>query len=179
MRLNRVELLAVVTAAALWASAPSLAVAQAATPSPADAAPPGLAKGDVVPSFNAEGIDGNARSITYGQRPATILLFFLSGCPHCHKMIPLWNAAYERRPKGLEVVGVLLDQEPPGFFIVTPISFPVVRAPGFTPLAKRAFMESFKIRKVPVTLRVGAGGRVEDVGEGPLDLIRLGELFRP
>jgi hypothetical protein len=32
---------------------------------------------------------------------------------------------------------------------------------------------------VPVTLRVSAGGKVDDVGLGPLDVIRVGQFFRP
>ena len=109
----------------------------------------------------------------------TVVLFFLSSCPVCHRMIPLWNSAYESRPKGLEVVAVMLDQEVPGFFETTPMSFPVLRAPGRTAAERRAFSERFKIQKVPVTLRVSAGGKVDDVGLGPLDVIRVGQFFRP
>jgi hypothetical protein len=54
-----------------------------------------------------------------------------------------------------------------------PISFPVVRSPG------NAFARAHNINKVPLTLRVSGGGRIEDVGLGLLDPIRLGELFRP
>jgi hypothetical protein len=103
----------------------------------------------------------------------TVLLFFLSSCSVCHKMIPEWNRAYERRPKTLQVFGVLLDREPPGFFAVTPLAFPVLRAPS------REFLQARKISRVPVTLRVGQGGKVEDVAVGIVDPIRLGEIFRP
>ena len=151
------------------------APAQATLPEPAE--PPALAKGTVVEPFDAEGIDGKVRRVTF--KSNTVVLFFLSSCPTCHRMLPLWNTAYERRPKGLEVVGVMLDQEVPGFFAATPIAFPVLRAPGRTPAERRVFSETFKIQKVPVTLRIGAGGKVEDVGSGLLDPIRLGELFRP
>jgi hypothetical protein len=48
-----------------------------------------------------------------------------------------------------------------------------VRSPG------RAFLENLKVRRAPLTVRVTAGGRVEDVGLGLLDPIRLGELLRP
>ena len=71
------------------------------------------------------------------------------------------------------MVGVLMDQEPPGFFSAMPISFPVVRSPG------RPFLQSLKVNRAPVTLRVAAGGKVEDVGVGLLDPIRLGEFFHP
>src|SRR6185503_11366261 len=104
---------------------------------------------------------------------STVLLFFLSSCPTCHRMLPAWNRAFERRPPGLNVVGVLLDQEPPGFFQTTPVAFPVVRNPG------KAALEPYKIAKVPTTLRVGPGGKVEDIEISIVDAMRLGEIFRP
>jgi hypothetical protein len=128
--------------------------------------------GDVVPAFVADGVQGSAEYVDFPKGSTTVLLFFLSGCPTCHKLIPEWNRAYERRPAGLKVIGVLMDQEPPGFFVATPLSFPVVRSPG------RQFLKSLKVNRAPVTLRVGPGGRVEDVGIGLVDPIRLGELFR-
>ena len=160
-------------AAAVGAAVIMLAGAVPATPdvpSPSPS-PPQLAPGDVVPSFDAEGVDGVMHHVSYGKQP-TVLLFFLSSCPHCQKQIPDWNRAFERRPPGVNVVAVMLDHEPPGFFLALPVSFPVLRAPS------REFSRMFKISRVPLTVRVGPGGRVEDVGSGPTDPIRLGELFR-
>jgi hypothetical protein len=156
-------------ASALLLLACALPAAGADTP---DAAPtPVLLKpGETVPPFEATGINGEIREIKY--KGPTVLMFFLSSCPVCHKMIPEWNQAFERKPAGLEVVAVLMDREPPGFFAVTPVQFPVVRAPS------REFGKIFKVARVPITLRVAAGGKVEDVGLGILDPIRLGEFFR-
>jgi len=156
-------------AAVLLSAGTALAQGPAATPTPA----PVLAIGDTLPPFDAEGLDGATQHMDYKKGSATVLLFFLSGCPTCHKMIPEWNRAYERKPKGLEVKGVLLDREPPGFFMATPVSFPVLRAPG------GEFSRTFKIYRVPMTVRVGPGGKVQDVGFGIVDPIRLGEIFRP
>ena len=140
-------------------------------PSPA---PPELLKiGDVVVPFDAEGIDGEIRHVVFLKGSTTLLLFFLSGCPICHRMIPEWNRAFERKTKSLQVIGVLMDKEPPGFFMATPISFPVLRAPGGD------FTKRFKIQRVPMSLRVASGGRVQDVAVGQIDPIRLGEVFRP
>ena len=144
---------------------------RADTPSPA--ALDLLKVGDVVAPFDAEGIDGEVRHVVYAKGSTTVLLFFLSGCPVCHRMIPEWNRAFERKTKGLQVIGVLMDKEPPGFFMATPISFPVVRAPGAD------FTRRFKVQRVPMSLRVAPGGRVEDMTLGQVDAIRLGELFRP
>ncbi len=146
----------------------ALAVAVAA-----QAPPPAPSKGDVVPAFETTGIDGQPRKVEFPKGSETVLLFFLSGCPSCHKMIPEWNRAYQRRPKGLDVVGVIMDQEPPGFWAARSIAFPVVRAPG------RQFLRSLNVNRAPLTLRVTEGGAIEDLALGVTDPIRLGELFKP
>jgi hypothetical protein len=158
--------LAAAAAALLLASR---AEAQGAAPAPVSSP----SKGDVVPVFETLGIDGKAVKVDFPKGSKTVLLFFLSGCPSCHKMIPEWNRAYERRPKGLKILGVIMDQEPPGFWGSIVIAFPVLRAPGQT------FLRGLNVNRAPLTLRVGEGGRVEDVGLGVIDPIRLGELFRP
>jgi thiol-disulfide isomerase/thioredoxin len=155
-----------------------LAVPAGAGPAPADTppaspAPEFLKVGETVPPFEATGVDGAVKAIKYPKGTTTVLLFFLSGCPHCHKMLPEWNRAFERKPAGLEVVGVLMDREPPGFFAVTPVSFPVVRAPS------RDFGRIYKVERVPLTVRVAPGGKVEGIAQGIIDAISLGELFRP
>ena len=157
---------------ALVASAAALLAASGAF---AQTAPPPAApeKGDVVPAFETLAADGKPSKLDFPKGSKTVLLFFLSSCPVCHKMIPEWNSAYERRPKNLTVVGVIMDQEPPGFFSTLSIAFPVVRSPG------REFLRSLNVNRAPVTLRVGDGGRIEDVALGIVDPIRLGELFKP
>jgi peroxiredoxin len=129
--------------------------------------------GDVIPSFDAQRIDGSTEHVSFPKGSKTVLLFFLSGCPTCHKMIPEWNRAYDRRPSAVKVIGVIMDQEPLGFFDTMPIKFPVVRPPG------REFLKGLKVNRAPTTLRVSAGGVIDDVGLGLLDPIRLGELFKP
>ncbi len=134
---------------------------------------PLLAVGDVVPAFEAETLDGKRSRIEYPKGSSTVLLFFLSSCPSCHRMIPEWGRAYSRKAAALRVYGVLLDQEPPGFFMATPVAFPVLRGPG------AEFNRTYKIGRVPLTLRVGQAGRVVDLAVGHVDAMRLGELFRP
>ena len=135
--------------------------------------PPAPSVGAVQPEFDAADIQGKVQRVSFPKGSTTILLFFLSGCPSCHKMIPEWNRAFDRRAKSLRVLGVLMDQEPPGFFSSTAISFPVVRAPG------RQALQAWQVNRAPLTLRVGEGGKIQEVGLGVLDPIRLGEIFRP
>ena len=152
----------------------TLSLTLVALVAPAGAAPPSSpSKGDVIPAFESLGIDGKAHRLDFPEGSKTVLLFFLSGCPSCHKMIPEWNRAYGRRPEGLEVVGVIMDQEPPGFWSTIEIAFPVVRSPG------RGFLRSLNVNRAPLTLRVIGGGTVEDLALGVTDPIRIGELFRP
>jgi thiol-disulfide isomerase/thioredoxin len=155
---------ACVATSSLFAAA---ALAQTAQP------PVSPSKGDVIPAFETLGIDGKPVKVEFPQGSKTVLLFFLSGCPTCHKMIPEWNRAFSRRAGDLRVVGVIMDQEPPGFWGTITVAFPVVRSPG------RAFLTGLNVNRAPLTLRVGAGGRVEDLVLGLVDPIRLGELFAP
>jgi hypothetical protein len=139
---------------------------------PASTPPSAPSVGDVIPIFSAEGVDGSTQLLDFPRGSSTVLLFFLSGCPSCHKMIPEWNSAFERRPPRLRVVGVLMDQEPPGFFTAVQIAFPVVRSPG------REFLKSLKVNRAPLTLRISQGGKIDDLALGVIDPIRLGELVR-
>jgi thiol-disulfide isomerase/thioredoxin len=129
--------------------------------------------GDTLPALDTKAVDGSARRVDYPKGTTTVLLFFSSSCPVCHRMIPEWNRAFEKRAKGVEFVGVIVDREPPGFFQAMPVAFPVVRLPAGD------FANAHKIRRVPLTLRLAAGGKIEDLGLGVLDPIRLGELVRP
>ncbi len=151
----------------------SVAASAFAQTAAAPAPPMAPAKGDVVAAFETTSVDGTARKLDFPRGSETVLLFFLSGCPVCHKMIPEWNRAFERRPKQLRVFGVIMDQEPPEFWSLYPIQFPVLRSPG------RDFLRSLKVNRAPLTLRVGEGGKIEDLALGIVDPIRLGEIFRP
>jgi thiol-disulfide isomerase/thioredoxin len=132
----------------------------------------GMEVGDIIPAFEAEGLDGQLKQISF-EGKKTVLMFFLSSCPTCHKMIPEWNRAFSRKDEQLQVVAVMLDREPPGFFMAMPIEFPVVRAPT------RTFGRELGVQRVPLTARVGPDAKVSEIGRGLLDPIRVGEIFRP
>jgi hypothetical protein len=134
---------------------------------------PAPAVGDLVAPFDAQSVDGSMRKVAFNGKGATVLLFFLSSCPTCHRMIPEWNRAFQRKPAGLQVYGVILDREPPTFFQSYPMAFPVVRSPG------AEFQRKLKVARTPTMVRIGPGGKVEDVVVGYTDPIRVGEIFRP
>ena len=138
-----------------------------------EAAVPLPVTGEVFQPFDTQTVDGTAQRVAFEGKGSTVLLFFLSSCPTCHRMIPAWNRAFQRRPQGLQVVGVIMDRETPGFFQQYPMAFPVVRAPS------RELMRKMKISRAPLMVRVAKGGRIEDVAMGYHDPIRVGEIFRP
>jgi len=159
-------------AATLLVGAP---LAAQSPPSPAPVAttePVFLKPGEIVTPFDAEGIDGVRRHVDYPKGTVTVVFFLSAGCPHCHRMIPVWNKWVELRPPNVAMVGVLVDREPPGFFDKIPIAFPLLRSSG------RELMEQYKVSRVPLTLRIATGGKVEDVGVGELDDTRLLEIFK-
>lgn len=156
-----------------WLVAFAVLFAGAAPAAPDTSPAPQPAVGEVVAAFDAQALDGALKKVAFDGKGSTVLLFFLSSCPTCHRMIPEWNRAYERRPQGLQVIGVLMDQEPAGFFNRMPVAFPVVRSPG------REFLQKLKVYRAPMMLRLGKGGRVEDVVVGYTDPIGVGEVFRP
>jgi hypothetical protein len=164
-----VGLVSILAVAGPGAAPDAVAASVQAEPSPA----PSPLPGEKVPVFDAVALAGKVEHVDFPKGSTTILLFFLSSCPHCHKMIPLWNQAFARKPDAMRVYGVILDQEPPGFFNAMPVAFPVLRSPG------RTFTQSIKVLRTPTALRVGPGGVIEDVQVGIVDLIRVGELFRP
>jgi thiol-disulfide isomerase/thioredoxin len=163
----------VCSAAVALLLAAALPVAAQAPAGPAPSRPPSLAVGDVVSGFEAVGVDGITHRVDFPKGSHTVLLFFLSSCPVCHRMLPLWSEYYQRKAKDLNVVAVMLDREPPGFFAAMPVAFPVLRSPG------ASLYQAFKVHHVPMTIRIGPGGKVEDVAEGLVDPIKLGEIFRP
>jgi hypothetical protein len=156
-----------------WVAAAALA-GLAATAGAADE-PEGtyLERGDKVPAFTTERLDGGTATVDFAGPEATVLVFFTSSCPHCHKMLPEWALANAKKSPRVRLIGVVMDQPPPGFLSMMKIPFAVLRPPD------RAFRDVYKVRRVPLTVRVGSGGVVEDVAVGVIDPIRLGELMRP
>ena len=63
-----------------------------------------------------------------------------------------------------------MDQAPPGF------STHAGLVSGGA-LARARVPEPLHVNRAPLTLRVGEGGKVEDLAVGPIDPIRTGELF--
>jgi hypothetical protein len=131
-----------------------------------------LRAGDAVPAFTTVNVAGQPFRVAFPENRRTVLLVFLASCSTCQAQLPLWKEAFARRPEGTDVVGVLVDQEPPGYWDGHAVPFDVVRAPG------REFMrEQYRLRHAPSTLRIGPNGRVEDLAVGAAPGRRIQEIF--
>jgi hypothetical protein len=147
--------------------------ASAQVPSPSPTPLRGPAVNEVVPTFDAPGMAMSPVHVDFPKGSKTVLIFFQASCPHCQRMIPVWNRAFDRKPADLKVLGILMDNPPPGFFELLHVSFPVLHAPSLS------FLRDLKVSTVPVTLRVGEAGKIVDVALGEVDGIRVGQLFAP
>ncbi len=159
---------------------PSLAgSAQLALPSSAPSRPApgqeGPTPGSSLPTIEVVGLNGVDYTVDFpASGPTTVLLFFVTSCPVCKRMVPEWNKAFEAKAEGLKVLGVSMDKPAPGFFDVVRFSFPVVvtRQP-------RQLARDVNLQHVPLAVRVGPGGKVEDVAAGEVPAERVQKLFAP
>ena len=113
-------------------------------------------------AFEAQGLNGMNYTIEFPKNgPTTVLLVFLASCPHCRATLPIWSGAFDKRPEGLKVQAIMLDEAPPGFFAFHKVTFPVLRA-----VDRRDVSQKLKVNRVPMTVRIKPGGVVEDVVQG-------------
>jgi peroxiredoxin len=169
---SRRRLFAFCVSIVLGATGASRATAAAAAPAaPTEAPHP--AAGETLSSFTGQDADGKSVTVTFPKGSKTVLVFFSSTCPICHRMIPAWNRAYDTRDKGLAMYGIAVDKPDRAFYLLTEVKFPVLT------LAGREFLDAAKVFRVPTTMRVKAGGVVEDVAQGQIDRLRLGQFFAP
>jgi peroxiredoxin len=71
-----------------------------------------LAVGKPAPLFDYVNIQGEEKSLEKLDARATLLVFWSSWCGHCKEAMPELKAMYEKYDdKGLEIVGISLDQQ--------------------------------------------------------------------
>jgi thiol-disulfide isomerase/thioredoxin len=101
--------LAALGAALLSPTLPAQAPPTTATPPPL----PIMMKGDVLDPIHTRGLNDVDYTVDFPKNgPTTVVMFFLSTCPHCQAMLPHWNEAFEKKHKDLKVVGIMLDRAP-------------------------------------------------------------------
>lgn len=131
-----------------------------------------LHKGDTVPAFTTVDVGGRPLQVSFPENRRTIILVFLASCSVCERQVPLWTEAFATRPPHTDVVAILVDQEPPGYWTDHPLPFTIVRTPS------REFLhEQYHLHSAPSMLRVGPNGRVEDIQVGLASNARIHEIF--
>jgi len=97
-----------------------------------------------------------------------LLFFFSTTCPFCRETIPAWNQIAESvgSRSGIQVVGVALDtpDQVEVYSYDRGLRFDVL------PLADRRNADLFGARAVPLTMVVGADGRIGYARQGPISM---------
>lgn len=77
---------------------------------------PAQAQNDLpIPGMSYFDLNGNAQSLNFGDDPETqitLLHFWATWCAPCTRELPSLNALAKRKPKGVRLVTVALDNDP-------------------------------------------------------------------
>ena len=105
-----------------------------------------------------------------------LLLIFTTDCPACQKNQAAWRTLHQRAGSSVEVLGISLSDPEltRGYRDTHSLPFPVG-----VPAEPQAFASAFEITGVPMTIRVGADGRVSGTWSGLLLEDRLDEITAP
>lgn len=151
---------------------------EANPPSPMPASPlefyPHLRPGETAPAFDAERLGGGRERIDFPEKGGKTFLFILSlTCGTCAKTVPLWNRLARESEGRARVFGVVVDtyQNELELMRQKNIAFPTVRFPS------KAVQLRYKVTKVPQTLLIGPGGKVEKAIVGLLSDAQVEELL--
>jgi peroxiredoxin len=135
-----------------------------------------LAVGDKAPDFQLGSVDGKStvKLSDYTNQP-TLLVFWVSWCPHCQREAPVLNKVYkDLRSKGMNVVGVSTDEDQANakeFVSRYSLAFPNAYAGTEK---GQSVLASYQIVGVPTIYVIGKDGMVKAsyVGETPEATIR-------
>ena len=127
-----------------------------------------VAVGQKAPDFKLHSVSGSSdiKLTDFSDKP-TLLVFYVSWCPHCRSEIPSIQKLYlELAPKGLNVVGVDLDQtigDAQSFANTYKITFP--NAHG-NPDTAKSTLDAYGVSGVPMVIVLDKGGVVKAVHRG-------------
>jgi peroxiredoxin len=126
-------------------------------------------EGDVLPELQATTIAGEPVSLaSYGGRPM-VLNLWATWCPPCRAEMPYLQALHEEfSPRGLAMVGLSMDTPSAtgaveAFLEESGITYDILLDPNM------AAMDVVAAMGLPVTLVVGADGRIELFRMGPVE----------
>lgn len=121
-------------------------------------------RGMYVPTFDATALSGAAVAIG-APDSRQLLYFFTTTCPYCRASIPAWKElAGEAARRGVQVIGVALDSVAAveRYRSEHGLTFPIVH------LDDDRIAALYRATRVPLTLLVGDGGRIEQARTGEL-----------
>ncbi len=127
---------------------------------------PHLQPGEIAQAFEGEYIAGGVESISYPDDGGMTLLFVLSpSCGTCAKTIPLWNQLAAQIEPPARVFGFVMGtyQGEKRLLEEKRLDVPLLRFPS--PIV----VKQYKITRVPQTILVRPGGKVETAILGELD----------
>ncbi|MGH8004327.1 MAG: peroxiredoxin family protein, partial [Limisphaerales bacterium] len=130
-----------------------------------------LKKGDVLPEFPLESLDGSqvgSGKLLAGKK--TVLMFFTSDCGHCVKAIERWDSAYIDLNMPFQIIGISYEtlDKLRGYKLSRSVGFPFYRDPD------GEFTGQHKIQTYPTFIGVDEKGRIAfvDVGNWPHKPVR-------
>lgn len=134
------------------------------TPEPQE---PTLVSGDLMEPFVAQDLDGLDVQVgaTDGDPRDRLLFFFTTTCGACQANQEKWRTLYEKVGERYEVVGVSFDplEATRQYREDFDLPFEVVSIAD-----PKSFAERYKVDMVPLTVRLGADGRVRNSWLGVL-----------
>ncbi|MBJ6723931.1 peroxiredoxin family protein [Geomesophilobacter sediminis] len=108
-----------------------------------------------APNFTLSGLTGNRVDLGDYRGKVVLVNFFASWCPPCRMEIPGFQrtfAAYQRQ--GFTVIGLALDDVPPGFVQKMGMTYPLA-------LATDHVIDAYgNVSSIPVSFLVGKDGRI-------------------
>ncbi len=139
-------------------------------------------RGDTIPDFELEDLDGNSMRLSQFRGHPVIVDFWATWCPPCRKQIPELKELYSRfhKTNGLVIIGVACDTiQGDGLKEIAPfvkkfkINYPVL-------LASEPVVDSLGVEAIPTTLFIAPDGHLVQkiMGAGkPGELSETTEAF--
>lgn len=127
-----------------------------------------VAVGDKAPDFKLDSLDGKTIKLSDYTNKPTLLVFWVSWCPHCQREVPVIQKVYtDLKGKGMNVVGVNVDEElddAKTFVKDNKVTFP--NAQGLSDEGRKV-LDTYAVEGVPTIFIIDKTGKVTvtEVGE--------------
>lgn len=135
---------------------------------------PHLKPGEKVPAFDADRFGGGKERLDYPSTGGKTLVFVMSlTCGSCLKTMPHWNRIASETRGQTRTVGVVIGkyENEDELLKEKELGFPVYRFPD------EKMQLVYKVSRVPQTLLIGPGGKVEQAIVGELSDAQIADLI--